>query len=323
LPTPIAQQWHVTVERELAPQMVVSAGYVGTRGSKLTRISTPNLGPANTPLVQSGTVTYYDPNRYTEPALLLDTAKLLLPTRPTSAIGSYQIFENAATSSYHALQIEATKRYGQQLNFTAAYTWSHAIDEVSDIFPISGAPVVAQNQNQPRAERGNANFDLRHRFSSSATWEIPKSRGWQLSAIAQLQTGQPFTITLPIDANLDGNLSDRPATLQGLQIVNGPREQVRLASGATLNDFVVAGKDGLVGRNTFRGAGFVNFDLALAKTFRFAEQRQLMVKAEVFNLFNRAHFGLPVRILDAPGFGSAVATVNPARLLQLAVKINF
>lgn len=323
LPTPIAQQWHVTIEHELAPQMVVSAGYVGTRGSKLTRISTPNLGPANTPLVQSGTVTYYAPNRITETALLLDTTKLLLPTRPTSAIGSYQIFENAAASSYHALQIEATKRYGQQLNFTAAYTWSHAIDEVSDIFPISGAPVVAQNQSQPRNERGNANFDVRHRLTGSATWDIPKLRGWQLAAIAQAQTGQPFTINLPIDANLDGNLSDRPATLQGLQILNEQRVRVRLASGASLNDFVVQGKDGVIGRNTFRGAGFVNFDVAVTRTFRFAEQRQLSFRAEVFNLFNRANFGLPVRTLDAPGFGSAVGTVNPARMLQLAIKLNF
>jgi len=325
LPTPFAQQWHVTLEREVAAQTVVSVGYIGTRGHRLTRITTPNLGPQNTPVVQAGSVSYLTDNttRVTAPALLMDTATLLLPPRPNANIGSYQIFENAANSSYHALQIEATKRYGTQLNFTAAYTWSHAIDEVSDIFPISGAPVVAQNQSQPRNDRGNANFDLRHRFTGSAIWDIPKLRGWQLATIVQAQTGQPFTIALPIDANLDGNLSDRLATLQGLQIVNGNRERVRLASGATLNDFLMQGKDGIVGRNTFRGAGFVNFDVALGKTFRWAEQRRLVFKAEVFNLFNRANFGLPVRTLDAPGFGSAVATVNPARMLQLAIKLNF
>jgi Carboxypeptidase regulatory-like domain len=325
LPTPLAQQWHVTFEREVTAQTVVTIGYIGTRGHRLTRITTPNFGPQNTPVVQSGSVTYLADNttRVTTPALLMDTATLLLPPRPNANIGSYQIFQNAANSSYHALQIEATKRYGKQLNFTAAYTWSHAIDEVSDIFPISGAPIVAQNQRNPRSERGNANFDLRHRFTTSVTWEIPKLNGWQLAAIVQAQTGQPFTINLPIDANLDGNLSDRPATLQGLQLINGNRERVRLASGATLNDFLVQGQDGIVGRNTFRGARFVNFDVSLAKTFRWAEQRQVMLKAEVFNLFNRANFGLPVRTLDAPGFGSAVATVNPARILQLAIKLNF
>jgi hypothetical protein len=326
LPTPFAQQWHVTVEREVAPQTVLSVGYIGTRGQRLTRITTPNLGPQNTPVVQSGSVTYLADNttRVTSPALLMDTATLLLPPRPNANIGSYQIFENAAVSSYHALQIEATKRYGKRFNFTAAYTWSHAIDEVSDIFPISGAPIVAQSQRYPHDERGNANFDLRHRFTSSAIWEIPKLKDWQLAAIAQAQTGQPFTINLPIDANLDGNLSDRLATLQGLQLVSGhQRERVRLSSGVTLNDFLVLGKDGVVGRNTFRGAGFLNFDVALAKTMRFAEQRNLVFKAEVFNVFNRTNFGLPIRTLDAPGFGSAVATVSPARMLQVALKFHF
>ena len=90
-----------------------------------------------------------------------------------------------------------------------------------------------------------------------------------------------------------------------------------------LNDFLVQGKDGVVGRNTFRGTGFLNFDVALAKSFRFAEQRNLVFKAEVFNLFNRANFGLPVRTLDAPGFGAAATTVNPARMLQLALKFQF
>ena len=101
------------------------------------------------------------------------------------------------------------------------------------------------------------------------------------------------------------------------------RERVRLASGVTLNDFLVLGKDGVVGRNTFRGAGFLNFDVALAKMIRFAEQRKLVFRAEVFNLFNRTNFGLPVRTLDAPGFGTAVATVNPARMLQVALKFSF
>ncbi len=323
LPTPYAQQWHITLEREFNPQTVVSLGYVGTTGQRLTRITTPNLGATNTPVVQVGNVTYFADigQTTTSPALLLSPAAAISLARPTPNIGSYQIFANAARSSYHALQIEATKRYGRHFNYTVAYTWSHALDEVSDIFPISGAPVIAQNQNNPRGERGNASFDLRHRFTSSLLWELPK--GWQFAAIAQAQTGQPFTITLPIDVNADGNLSDRPATLQGLQIVNKGRERVRLANGATLDQFLVQGKDGVVGRNTLRGAGLMNFDVALAKTIRLAEQRHLVLRGEVFNLFNRANFGLPVRTLDAPGFGAAVTTVNPARMLQLALRFNF
>lgn len=336
LPSPYSQQWHLTVERELGRQTLISAGYIGTKGSKLTRITTPNLGATNTPLVQASSLRLFNQNGpFIMPVLLLDSASLKLPPRPTPEIGAYQIFENSAASSYHALQLEATRRYDQHLNFTLAYTWSHAIDDVSDIFPIAGAPVFAQSQKNLANDRGNANFDIRHRFAASVTWNIPlpkQLRGktalwlkdWQLASVIQAQSGQPFTLNLPIDANLDGNVSDRPATTQGLIVRDGHGPQrVALVPGYTLDNFFVLGKDGQVGRNTMRGDSFINFDLSLTRTLRITEQQRLDFRAEVFNLFNRANFGLPIRTLDAPGFGAAVETVNPARLVQLVLKYSF
>jgi hypothetical protein len=336
LPTPYSQQWHLTIEREFGQRTVVSAGYIGSKGSKLTRISTPNLGAINTPLVQASSLRLFDQSGpIIAPVLLLDTASLILPARPSPEIGAYQIFENSAASSYHALQLEATRRYDPHLNFTLAYTWSHAIDDVSDIFPIAGAPVFAQNQNDLARDRGNANFDVRHRLTASVIWDVPslkrfsgKAAGWlkdwQLASIIQAQTGQPFTLNLPIDANLDGNVSDRPTTTQGLVLNGGDRRQrISIAPGLTLDNFFVLGKDGNVGRNTLRGDTFVNMDLALTRTFRLAEQQRLQVRGEFFNLFNRANFGLPIRTLDAPGFGSAVETVNPARMIQFVLKYSF
>lgn len=336
LPTPYSQQWHLTVERELWQQTLLSAGYIGSKGSKLTRISTPNLGAVNTPLVQASSLRLFDQSGpIIAPVLLLDTASLILPARPTPEIGAYQIFENSAASNYHALQLDATRRYDRHLNYTLAYTWSHAIDDVSDIFPIAGAPVFAQNQKDLVRDRGNANFDVSHRFAASVIWEIPslkrfrgKAAGWlknwQLASIIQAQSGQPFTLNLPIDANLDGNVSDRPATTQGLRLNDGDRrERISIAPGLTLDNFFVLGKDGNVGRNTLRGDAFVNVDLALTRTLRITEQQRLQVRAEFFNLFNRANFGLPIRTLDAPGFGSAVETVSPARMIQFVLKYSF
>jgi hypothetical protein len=131
------------------------------------------------------------------------------------------VFENSAASSYHALQIEARKRYSQGFQFTASYTWSHAIDDVSDVFPIAGAPILAQDSLNLRAEKGNANFDVRHQFAGSLVWDLPFFRsskgrlkrlagGWQIASIFEIRTGQPFTLGVPFDANLDGNLTDRP-----------------------------------------------------------------------------------------------------------------
>lgn len=337
LRAPYAQSWHLTIEHELFSNFLFSAGYVGARGTKLTRLTTPNFGPLVTPFIpvisairaplRSGqSISYPAPVIFN---LLTGGA---LRRRPTEDLGAYQVYENSASSTYHALQFEARKRYGHNIQFTTAYTWSHAIDDVSDVFVIAGAPILPQDSSNLRSERASANFDIRHRFASSLIWDLPfrsQARGarllfdaWQISAIFQAQTGQPFTLNVPFDANFDGNLTDRPSTTDGLVIFNGHGRH-RVSATKPLESYFVLGKDGVVGRNTLRGDSFINLDLALTKTFRFTETSNLAFRAEFFNLFNRANFGLPVRILDAPAFGSAVDTVNPARMIQFALKYSF
>ena len=164
------------------------------------------------------------------PGLQLGISSGFLIDRPDPSLGSFQIFENSASSIYHALQLEARKRFSRGYSFTAAYTWSHAIDDVSDVFPIAGAPILAQDSRNLSLERGDANFDVRHRFVGSLVWELPFYRGvtggvadvlggWQITAIFQAHTGQPFTLNLPFDANLDGNLTDRPSTTDGADLL--------------------------------------------------------------------------------------------------------
>jgi len=332
--SPYAQQWHVTVEREVLKGYLLSIAYVGSKGTKLTRLTTPNNGKDNIPAM--------DISASTPPSVSVSTFST--PLRPKNGLaGSYQIFENSAGSIYHALQIEARKRYSHNYQFTAAYTWSHAIDDVSDLFPIAGAPVIAQDSRNFRAERGDANFDIRHRFAASSLWDLPFYRNsssgagrifknWQIASVFQMNTGQPFTLNLPIDANHDGNLTDRPLTTNGLTFLtaHGP-QRIVLAPGKQLSDFVAipgfftsfAFKNGAVGRNTARGDNFIDLDLSVSRTFKFGETKNLTLRAEFFNFLNRANFGLPVRIIDAPGFGSAVDTINPGRTIVLVLKSTF
>ena len=349
LRTPYAQQWHLTVERELLRDFIVSAGYVGTKGTKLTRLTTPNLGPnvipfaflgqafSPTPILVAGGSFFdgvlSDPNR----------------VRPIPDLGSFQIFENSANSNYQALQLEARKRYNHGYTFTAAYTWSHAIDDVSDVFPISGGPVLAQDSRNLRLERADANYDVRHRFSASFVWDLPFYRGstggtasvlggWQIAALFQAHTGQPFTLNVPFDANLDGNLTDRPSTTSGLIFRDGHgSSRVQLPAGKTFLEFInttgvldtttfdvtLQPGTGFVGRNTVRADGFINLDMALAKRFRFTESQDLEFRAEAFNALNRSNYGIPTRVIGAPGFGSSYDTVNPARIIQFALKYSF
>ena len=160
--SPYAQQWHLTAEREVLKGYLLSIAYVGSKGTKLTRLTTPNSGNF---VLQNVTIDASAPSA--------SVSTFSTPPRQKGLLGSYQIFENSASSIYHAMQIEARKRYSQNYQLTAAYTWSHAIDDVSDLFPIAGAPVIAQDSRNFRAERGDANFDIRQRFVASLLWDIP------------------------------------------------------------------------------------------------------------------------------------------------------
>jgi hypothetical protein len=146
--------------------------------------------------------------------------------------------------------------------------------------------------------------------------------GWQFASITALQTGQPFTVNTSFDVNLDGNLTDRPATASGIGIINGRQRRLNLMA-RPVEILAAAGQNGQVGRNLFRAAGIVNTDFTLIKNFRLREGHALVLRIEVFNLWNRTHFGQPVRLLEAPGFGQSVDTVLTPRQLQFALKYVF
>lgn len=335
--SPYAQHWHLTVEREFRNDYFLSAAYVGTKGTKLTRLLTPNLGQIVTPYVtlsrkltdQTGQST-----NYAAPVIFNELVGSAFGQRPSQHLGAYQLYENSAASIYHAMQIEAGKRYNAGYQFTASYTWSHAIDDVSDLFTLAGAPILPQDSKRLNLERASANFDLRHRLAGSLIWDLPFDGrllgGWQVAGILQAQSGQPFTLTLPFDNNFDGNLTDRPATANGIETIDEHgRQRARLATGRRFEDYLNfdfsknAPGIGFVGRNTLRGDGFFTLDMSLNKAFRITERQNLLFRTEFFNLFNRANFGLPIGMIGAPGFGSAVETAGPARTIQFAVKYSF
>ena len=122
---------------------------------------------------------------------------------------------------------------------------------------------------------------------------------------------------------MDGNLTDRLNTTEGL-IITGDRRQPIIR---TSDDFpsyrARAGQDGAVGRNTFRAGSVLDTNLAVTKTFRLDDRQSLVFRTEVFNFVNRANFGVPVRYLEAPGFGQATSTLTPGRRIQFHLKYSF
>jgi hypothetical protein len=204
---------------------------------------------------------------------------------------------------------------------------------VSDVFDLAGASSLPQDSLNLAGERGPANFDVRHRFAYNFIYDLPGRNqsgalgkallgGWQLASLGSFQTGQPFTVNSIFDVNLDGNLTDRLNTTSGIVGTGDRSRPLRLAADP-LTLLAPIGQNGRVGRNHFRAGNVLDLNASLLKHFPWGEQRDLSFRMDVFNFINRANYGIPVRYLEAPGFGQATNTVTSARRIQFSLKFSF
>jgi hypothetical protein len=328
LKMPEAHHYSFSVERKFGSNLAISASYVGTQGRHLLRFTTPNSGPGVTIVPLSFVVNGLN-------LILLPEVhgQVRSPKRDISGVGAVNLFETSASSRYDALQLEARGRFRSELQYRAAYTFSHANDDVSDVFDLAGASALPQNSQNLGVERGPANFDARHRFTFEASYDLSplaaglRSLDWlleglQVASVGSFQTGQPFTVNSIFDINLDGNLTDRLNTLDGLLTTFDRRQPLRLITDNTFSLLAPFGQDGRIGRNSFRASGIAVVDVSVVKQLKFAARR-ISLRVEVFNLFNRANFGIPVRLLEAPAFGQVVNTLMSGRRVQLALKLSF
>ncbi len=344
LRTPYAIQWNLNVQREIANNLGVEVGYYGTRGVKL--ILNRDVNQAVYFPGQSDTSNIFD----RRPTQLAGTT-YLLDGIDVGGIDLIQEQEAAASSIYHSLQARLSGRVTSDLYVLASYTFSHSIDDASDIFGFTGSSGFPQNSNDVGAERANSPFDIRHRFTGSFTWDLPFGRGrrfasdvgeglnrlvggWQMNGIVTAQSGAPYTVRLGTDAALDGNPlnEQRPNDIPGAFVPDG---QGGLRLTVPIEQLIPAeGTYGSLGRNTFRGPKFVNFDMSVFKDIQLTESVKLQFRTEFFNLFNHASFALPETNLLSPTFGQFSRTPDVAagspriatgsqRVIQFALKVVF
>ena len=325
-------QWNLTLERELAPGLTATLGYVGSHG-------------------------VHQPFRQ-------DNFDMVLPTR--SATG--YLFPPAATSqtlnpnfgrisgnlwqassSYHALQAVITKRLSHGVQFHGAYTWSKSIDTLSatvadDAFPNGLMNPLFFDQH---TSRGLSDFNVGQNFVVNLSWETPAPRtgstlarralgGWQLGGIYKASTGQPFTPILggdPLGTKLD-ETAEPPNRVVGpgcetLSNPGNPNHYIKtqcLAFPSPVNLY------GNLGRNTLIGPGLSNLDFSVFKNNpirRISENFNAQFRAEFFNVFNRANFASPTdnRIIfdqtgsPTSGAGLITSTQSPSRQIQFALKL--
>jgi hypothetical protein len=350
LVTPYAQHYNLVLQHELPARTLLEIAYVGTSGTKLPRFRQINQAYITqaqidklTPDIRTRLEIMGIPDFVIDNFILPNGIAAIPSVARTPFFGFAQLFqaEDTISSNYNSLQVKLDKRFSHGLSSLLAYTWSHSIDGAS-VFFGSGAnatTIFPQDNYNLAAERGNSDFDIRHRLSWSFLYQIPTAHripkalgeGWQLGGILSLQTGQPFSVLTGQDNSSTGLGNDRP------NVVGDPN-----AGSHTVNRWFNTSAFspnlpltfGNAGRNIVVGPGFHNLDFSVLKNTQLRENVNLQFRAEFFNIFNHPSFALPANILAAPNFGTLFQTPDAAqnnvglgsggpRLIQLAVKLSF
>jgi hypothetical protein len=259
-----------------------------------------------------------------------------------------------AQSFYNSFQVSVSKRYAHSLFWQASYTLAHSVDDASVDFSVESVndPPASQNIFDRKGSRGPSDFDIRHNFEADVAYDLPGHErvlgGWQISAVANVHSGPPFTPVLAFDnADLQSLLiPERPNRVGNPYVGACPNGAGVGAPSCWFNPsaFAVppAGQFGNAGRNMLRGAAFSQFDPALHKDFAIIQQRKITLGVEAYNVFNHPNFGVPSNTqspLTLGGSGDAVfknaagnfadnagrilTTVGTGRQIQLAGRFTF
>ena len=335
--------WTAGIEQKLRGA-TLNAAYVGTAGMKLPAIDYPNAYGGADP--QFAPYTRFDSSGFI-----------------SGGYGPVNLITNRSHSTYHALQTSAqTEMTSFGLGLQASYTFAKSLDDTSAVMGgfvagSSGAVALAGPQNpfNTSADKGPSGFDVRNAFTFSLFQEIRADRvqflspvsklltaGWQVLAMGALMSGSPFTVYSGMaQTGMGSGGTDRPDQV-GVPVLSTSRTVREDYFGlgdqnATLFSIptnvpggtgAMQGRFGTLGRNTFRGPAFRNFDLALIKDTPFgkrggAEMGTLQFRVEFFNVLNVVNFGLPSNIVLGPGFGQISRTAGPSRQIQFSLKLLY
>lgn len=252
-----------------------------------------------------------------------------------SPFGSINAQSSEGNSNYNAMNIDLKKRFSKNFQFLASYTWSHSIDDSSDLQTL----LLPQDNRNVRAERADSLFDQRQRFVFSAIFASPPSwrsgdglhkflADFTLAPIFEISSGRPFNVLSNQDTNNDqSNQTDRPSvTANGRLCVPGTTGCTPLITGG---QFSV----GDLSRNMAITHSFTSFDMRLTRKLRFGDRVNLDIIAEGFNLFNRFNEAAASPFIDdVNAFGqradsgryySRPTASYDARQFQFGLKLNW
>ncbi len=345
------QQFNLNVERELPGGVVLTAGYAGSRGHHILvdgsnlNVSNPqacfpqmfdnNGNPVANPL--------YDPNYRL--GCGANNVNEVFSNAKFGPFTTVTATADAGNARYDSIQIKGeTKNVRHGLYFLLAYTYARNFDSgFNDGLGSSAGVTYWPLPGTNRADWGLSQIQLNHNFTTSVLYDLPFGKGkqfggnwngianaiagnWQINVIEKITSGFPIFVIASgnnsgVNLTNNGNNFNRPD-----QTCGGQSGNPTLGHWFNIECFADAagGKLGNASRAPAYGPRFVNTDFSVIKHFPIHETIGLDFRAEIFNLFNHAQFGLPGNDIDSPtNFGKVTSTVNNPRLVQFALKLNF
>ncbi len=263
---------------------------------------------------------------------------------------------SSGNSLYNAFTVTVTKRFSQSFELLSGWTWSHTIDDSTDLSTL----LAPQDNNNPNGERGNSDFDQRHRWITSAVFVSPHHQAgsgfWNaffedftVAPVIEVASGRPYNVLIGYDSNLDfGSATGRPSfvALHGAAPPPGSTTSPYIKGIAfTVPNHCVDSREqnfgpfpfvpsppygcvGTLGRNAFTGPGFFQMDLRISRTIPINERWNLQVIADGFNMLNRFNASDVNPVCDPTAgsptcsAGQPTAAADP-RTFQFALKILF
>jgi len=318
-------QYNVSIERQLARNMVFELSYVGSKSNHIMRFSEQNYFP------------------YT---LLPDGSKFypVSANRRNPNFADIHWMTSDANALYNGVTVTMKRRSSSGLQYQAFYTFSKAMDTISG---TAGGDTqrdgsFSLDPDNPRRDWGRSDFNATNNFVFSVTYPLPQGfnskpmqvlfGGWIVNGLGTFTSGQPLTPRLAVNQSRDGDaqIVDRPDLKPGQSnnpVLGNPSRWYD----PTVFSMPLAGTYGNLGRNTITGPGFAGVDASLEKSFAIREGAEAVFRAEVFNLLNHGNLGLPnTTALTAAGVPNASAGVitqtvfgSNGRQIQFGLKINF
>jgi Carboxypeptidase regulatory-like domain len=353
--TPTINQWTASVQQDLGHGWDMSITYLGNKNSHLwlgyalnpaVFIPGTSTGAAGscgaltptTGLPKAGAACSSTTNSNNRTVL-----SLINPVQGQGYSPTMTQIDDGANSSYNGLLAVIQHRMSNNFSFLANYTWSHCISVGDSPGDIAGP--TFQDSANPRMDRANCGFDVRHifnttfvassHFTSLQGWAGALANNWQIAPIIRLTSGMPLNVTSGIDNSLTGIGLDRPNLINPQAVYTG-RKITQKAAGnlAFLNKAAFAqnatGTFGNLGRNAFRTPNLISVDAALSRSFPIHERLAFTIRLEAFNVLNHPNFSTVsatggaafTTALNSGTFGNVTGALDP-RIFQLAGKFTF